>query len=158
MRRQRPASRSDHPASRHYTAADFQSALYGPDPRVAELEYLHALVEPAETLLAQSQPLTGTVYTQHGPMEVAAAMAEFGVETVVYRFGTWVVTDDGVACLIHHYPLTRERLSEQQDWASHLAEQDWVNLWDVLRALAVARHIARRGQPDGSSGDTSHPL
>lgn len=77
------------------------------------------------------------------------------VGTVIYRFGTWVVTDDGIACLVHHYPLTIVRLHEEQDWARHLAEQTWVNLWDFLRALAVASHVRGSGQQDGGHGDAA---
>ena len=139
-----------------YTAADFQSAMQGPDPRMAELAYLQERLGPAAELLAQSQPLAGTVFTEQGPMEVADAIAAFAVGTVVYRFGTWVVTEEGVACLVHHYPLVHARLAEQQDWASHLAEQPWVNLWDVLRALAVARQSGHR-QHHEPHGDGAYP-
>ncbi len=121
------------------TFAAFHAGMHPRAPRMAELAYLQAHLPPATTLLAQSQPLVGTVFTEQGPMDVAAAIAAFDVGPVRYRFGTWVVTDDGIACLVHHYPLTHARLQEAQDWASHLAEQPWANLWDVLRALAVAR-------------------
>lgn len=124
---------------------------------MAELTYLRARLGPAEELLAQSQPLEGTVFTEQGSMEVAAAMAAFDVRSVVYRFGTWVVTEDGIACLAHHYPLTQARLQERQDWASHLAEQPWVSLWDALRALAVAEHIRPHRQEHGPRGDGAHP-
>ena len=89
-------------------------------------------------------------------MEVADAMAAFNVGTVVYRFGTWVVTEEGIACLVHHYPLTYARLAEQQDWARLLAAQSWVNLWDVLRALAVARQTGHRTHHE-PHGDGAHP-
>lgn len=134
---------------KRYTASDFHEAMHGRAPRMEELDYLQARLEEASVLLVQAQPLTGTVYTEHGPMDVADALAAFEVGNVVYRFGTWVVTDDGIACLVHHYPLTIARLHEQQDWASHLAEQEWVILWDVLRALVVSSHLRARGNEDG---------
>ena len=140
-----------------YTAADFQSDMHGPDPRMEELAYLEAGLGPAAGLLAQSQPLAGIVLTERGPMEVADAMAAFDVGTAVYRFGTWVVTEDGIACLVHHYPLTHARLQEQEDWASHLAEQTWANLWDALRALTVARQMGSGRQRHGPHGDGAHP-
>lgn len=140
-----------------YTAANFQAAMHGLEPRMEELAYLQARLEPANGLLAQAQPLTGTVFTDRGPMELPDALVAFDVGTVIYRFGTWVVTGDGIACLVHHYPLTTARLHEQQDWASHLAEQGWVNLWDFLRALAVASHVGKRGSNDDSHGDAAQP-
>ena len=158
MRRRREQRLDEHQPHRpRYTAADFQSALHGPEPRMEELAYLQALLGPAEALLLQSQSMTGIVYTEHGPLEVVEAAVVFGVDKVVYRFGTWVVTEDGVACLVHQYPLTRARLSEQQDWASHLAEQSWVNLWDLLRALVVERHVRSQTKHHESSGDGPHP-
>lgn len=140
-----------------YTATDFQTDMRGPDPRMIELAYLQAHLEPIDDLLAQSQPLTGTVFTEQGPMEVVQAIAAFEVEAVVYRFGTWVVTGGGVACLIRHYPLSHVQLQEQQDWIGYLAEQGWVNLWDLLRALVAARHSASRREQGGPYGQETHP-
>lgn len=90
-------------------------------------------------------------------MDVPDAIAAFEVGTVLYRFGTWVVTDDGVACLVRHYPLARARLREPLDWASLLAQQDWVCLWDFLRALAVATQSRTRHPSDGSHGGEAQP-
>jgi hypothetical protein len=90
-------------------------------------------------------------------MEVEEALDIFDIGAVLYRFGTWVVTKDGIACLIHHYPLTRDRLSEQQDWASFLAEQSWVNLWDLQRALVVEQYVRSRTKHHEDSGDGTHP-
>lgn len=140
-----------------YTATDFQTDMRGPDPRMIELAYLQAHLEPIDDLLAQSQPLAGTIFTEQGPLEVHQAIAAFGVAPVLYRFGTWAVTSDGVACLVRHYPLSHSQLHEQQDWASYLAEQGWVNLWDLLRTLKVAHHIAARRQQGGPHGQEAHP-
>ncbi|HEX6289417.1 MAG TPA: hypothetical protein VFZ66_09520 [Herpetosiphonaceae bacterium] len=140
-----------------YTATDFQTDMRGPDPRMIEVRYLQAHLEPIDALLAQSQPLSGTVLTEQGPMEVPEAITAFDVGTVVYRFGTWVVTGNGIACLVHHYPLSDARLREQQDWVSYLAEQGWVNLWDLLRALTVARHIQSHREQSGPYGEGTHP-
>ena len=142
---------------RPYGGADFQSAMHGLAPRMEELAFLQAALGDAGQLLPQSQPLVGLVFTERGPMEVAEAMAAFEVGKVVYRFGTWVVTDDGVACLTRHYPLTRARLEEREHWASHLAEQTWANLWDLVRALAVAEKSIARSHEPGPFGDEAHP-
>src|SRR5690349_12013368 len=95
-----------------YSAADFQADMAGPDPRMEELAYLEARVSSADDLLAQDEPLAGTIYTQQGPLEVTQAIAAFGVGTVLHRFGTWVVTDEGIACLAHHFPLSHAQLQE----------------------------------------------
>ena len=141
----------------HSDAAAFQAAMQGPDPRMAELAYLQAWLDDATALLVQSQPLDGTVFTEQGPLEVADAMAAFDVGPVRYRFGTWVVTDDGIACLARHYPLSHARLQEHEQWASYLAEQPWANLWDLVRAIVVSQHIHARRPDPGPSGDGAHP-
>lgn len=140
-----------------YSAANYQAAMDSSDPRMEELDYLQARLGPASDLLPQSQPLTGSIMTEQGPMEVADALDLFVGCEVLYRFGTWVVTEEGVGCLVHRYPLSYARLHEQQDWERHLAEQSWANLWDALRALTVARHISRHSKPEGPHGDAAHP-
>jgi hypothetical protein len=142
---------------KRYDAAAFQSAMQGPDPRIAELNYLRSRLESAADVLPQSQPLTGTVFTERGPMEVEEALVTFEVGRVLYRFGTWVVTEDGIASLVHAYPLVHARLEEHQDWASLLAEQSWVNLWDLLRALLVVQHMGPHRKQTGGHGDGAHP-
>ena len=139
-----------------YTAADFQSDMQGPSPRTEELAYLQARLGPVEELLRQSQTLEGIVFTERGAMDVEAALEAFDVGPVRYRFGTWVVTDSGIACLVRHYPIAEEHLAGDHDWASLLAEQDWPNLWDLLRTLAVARHSARP-QTSDRHGGASYP-
>ncbi len=140
-----------------YTAADFQAALQPADPRMVELAYLQAHLAPATALLAQSHPMDGTLFTEQGPLTVVDAIATFEVGPVRYRFGTWVVTEDGIACLVHRYPLTHARLAEAQDWPRHLAELPWVNLWDLLRALAVVQGVVRHPPRPGSQGEGAHP-
>lgn len=142
---------------RRYTATDFQAAMYGPDPRAVELAYLQSRLGPTAVLLAQSQPLIGTVFTEQGSMRVPDAIDAFNVDAVLYRFGTWVVTEHGVACLVHHYPLTQTQVQQPQEIIRQLAEQTWVNLWDLLRALAVARHTGSPQSENGPQGNETHP-
>ena len=142
---------------RRYTATDFQAAMYGPDPRSVELAYLQSRLGPQSVLLAQSQPLSGDVFTEQGVMRVSDAITAFDVGVVLYRFGTWVVTEHGIACLVHHYPVTQAQIQQRDDIVRQLAEQSWVNLWDLLRALAVATHHASASTPDGGQGNETHP-
>ena len=97
-----------------YTAADFQAALQPADPRLVDLAYLQAHRAPAPALLAQSQPMDGTLFTEQGPRTVVDAIGAVAVGPVRYWLGTWVVTDDGIACLVHRSPLTHARLVEAQ--------------------------------------------
>lgn len=142
---------------RRYTAMDFQAAMYGPDSRSIELAYLQSRLGPTAVLLAQHQSLVGTVFTEQGAMRVTDAIAAYEVGPVLYRFGTWVVTEHGVACLVHHYPIAQAQLQHHTEIARQLAEQSWVNLWDLLRALAVARHAESAPRQGGEQGNETHP-
>lgn len=128
-----------------------------PSPRMVELAYLEQCIGNGLHLHAQSQPLSGLIYTEQGAMDVSEALVAFAVGKVIYRFGTWVVTDDGIACLVRHYPLTRTRLREHEDWASHLAEQSWANLWDFVRALVQVKLVGLHKEQELSEDGGSHP-
>lgn len=142
---------------RRYTAMDFQAAMYGPDPRSIELAYLQSRLGPTTVLLAQHQSLAGTVFTEQGAMRVTDAITAYEVGSVLYRFGTWAVTEQGVACLVHRYSITQAQIQQHDDIVRQLAEQSWVNLWDLLRALAVARHAESASPRGGEQGNETHP-
>lgn len=142
---------------RRYTAMDFQAEMYGPNPRTIELAHLESRLGPTAALLAQSQSLVGTIFTEQGAMRIADAITAFGVGTVLYRFGTWAVTEQGIACLVHHYPIPQAQIQQQNEIARQMAEQSWVNLWDLLRALTVARHRESSSVDDEGQGNESHP-
>ena len=56
---------------------------------------------------------------------------------ILWRFGDWAVTDDGVECLSHPYFIEKGGLGE--DWEDHLAGKTWPNMPDVCKALGRAR-------------------
>lgn len=148
---------NDRKRPKPFDGADYQAYMNKTDPRMAELLYLEGCIGDVAQIIEQSQPLEGTILTERGIMDVADALVAFDVGPVVYRFGTWVVTQDGIACLVRHYPLTRARLHEREHWASHLAEQSWANLWDVVRALIVARHRGLMNEGHQSTSGGSFP-
>ena len=124
---------------------------------MVELAFIQERIGAVSHVVEQSQPLVGTVFTEQGAMDVADAINAYNVGTVIHRFGTWVVTEDGIACLVRHYPLSRARLGEHENWASHLAEQTWANLWDVVRALVVEAQRGARSSEPGASNDGTQP-
>lgn len=142
---------------KRFGSADYQSFMNRADPRMVELAYIEERIGDVSQVVEQSQPLAGTVFTEQGAMDVADAIVAYNVGTVIHRFGTWVVTEDGIACLVRHYPLSRARLGEHENWASHLAEQTWANLWDVVRALVVEAQRGARSPEPGSHTDGTHP-
>jgi hypothetical protein len=91
------------------------------------------------------------------PHPITHTAAAVAVGPVRYRFGTWVVTDDGIACLVHRYPLSHARRAQAQDWPRHLPELPWVNVWDLLRAVAVVQAVGPHPPRPGPQGEAAHP-
>ena len=60
------------------------------------------------------------------------------VSDVLEQYGTWAVTTFGVECLIDHYPIDKEGLSDP-DWLEHMAKKTWVLLDDFHAALEAGR-------------------
>ena len=68
------------------------------------------------------------------------AIYRLEVSPIVIRFGTWAITDYGVECLTHHYPVAKTRVHEL-DWVTHMKVKKWVNIYDFGLALHRARLI-----------------
>lgn len=77
------------------------------------------------------------------------------VGKIVKQFGTWAVTEYGLECLAHYYPIDRERIFSKDkatwDWPRHMSTKRWIDMSDFLDAYASAREYHRDaiGQPKG---------
>jgi hypothetical protein len=66
------------------------------------------------------------------------------VGKVLWMGRQWVVTEDGVECMDHHYPVEKDRLWEgekDQGWVKHMFAKPWVDPADFAEALRIARHL-----------------
>src|SRR5438105_3695690 len=80
------------------------------------------------------------VITVHGErISLAAALRRSDVSPIVRRFGTWAVTEYGVECLAHYYPIRKERLWQAYPWERHMATKRWVVQEDLRPALIFGR-------------------
>ena len=79
----------------------------------------------------------------HGEVSYAKALhlAHIRRDSVVDRFGTWVVTKYGLECLATPYAIEKGRLWENESypWPRHMAEKVWVNMKDFLAAFEYVR-------------------
>jgi hypothetical protein len=111
-------------------------------PSIAEhINELYGCAGDAATLMAQCDPDGGSVEAGLSTIPVKIAAKQQELSPIRYRFGSWAVTTYGVECLIAYYPIPRSRLFEPQDWEQNLAAQPWISVWDLVRALIVARHL-----------------
>jgi hypothetical protein len=87
-----------------------------------------------------------STYTRK-PITFEEAVEKFEIGRIVKRFGTWVVTDYGMECLVHYYPIEKGRLPEWY-WRRHMAAKRWVNLVDFEQAyvFALDYHARRPGK------------
>lgn len=68
----------------------------------------------------------------------------YHIDTVLKRFGDFVVTRTMIACLITQYELPHTVLfsrNSKQQWIHHMAEKGWVNIVDFNQAYDYAEKI-----------------
>lgn len=77
---------------------------------------------------------SGTVSYGEKEMTIIEIATLRELPPILFRFGDWVVSPEGVDCLTQEYTVTKERLSEN-DWIRHMSEKTWVNIDDFRQAL-----------------------
>lgn len=64
------------------------------------------------------------------------------LEPIVWQGRQWAVTPYGIEARDGTYPISSDRLWEQEDewgWVRHMEEKTWVDMPDFVEALRVAR-------------------
>ena len=52
-------------------------------------------------------------------------------EDITHVIGQWAITKSGIESLDVYYPIALERITKQ-DWLTHMAEKNWVNMRDFI--------------------------
>ena len=81
--------------------------------------------------------------TNFGDLTYEEALEVFQVGTVVRRFGTWVVTDWGLAALVTDYQIVAPGHIVAMDWREHMSRKTWCNVADFNAAYAFALEYHR---------------
>lgn len=93
---------------------------------------------PIHRTAATNHLYKGTVTLPDGQSQTVLKMAEQLVsKEIIYRFGQFAITDDGIECLVTAYSINKTRLSEQ-DWIKHMEEKSWVNMADFKKTIYQA--------------------
>jgi hypothetical protein len=67
---------------------------------------------------------------------------------IFWKGRQWAVTSYGLECRNGKYPISKDRLWENETdhgWVRHMSDKDWVDLPDFAEALRVARHHHHQG-------------
>jgi len=69
---------------------------------------------------------------------------ELEINTILKRFGDWVVTTNGIECLSKNYTISKEKLDDQ-DWIDTVGNLYWVNESDFVLTYFSAKDLIRLG-------------
>jgi len=69
---------------------------------------------------------------------------DLGLDTILRRFGDWVLTTQGIDCLTKKHFIAKDQL-DKEDWVQNLGKQSWVNESDFSLIYYSAKDLARLG-------------
>ena len=80
---------------------------------------------------------------RHGKENTIIEIAtDLEYDTIIKRFGDWVVMTTGIDCLTQGYFIASNRLDED-DWIEHVGSKPWVNESDFSLAYYAAKDLAK---------------
>ena len=109
-------------------------------------------------LLALREDLDSPLTSFWGKTRTARQWANIqGIDQIFSRSGDWVVSDYGLECLTHFYPIEAKRLWQGEGyygWVEHMKTKRWIRLPDFEAALEAARqrHSGTNKPPPGCEG------
>jgi hypothetical protein len=81
----------------------------------------------------------GTIHTNNRDYTICELATRNELPPILFRFGDWAVTTDGLYCLTHDYVIVYQRFHE--DWNEHMSEKTWINMDDFSRAYSTAEFL-----------------
>jgi len=90
------------------------------------------------------EPYKGTVKIGEKENTIIEIATELGLDTILKRFGDWVITTRGIDCLTKSCSITTEKLDEE-NWVDKLSSEWWVNSGDFELIYYSAKDLMRLG-------------
>lgn len=90
------------------------------------------------------EPYTGTVKIGDNENTIVAVATELGLDTIIKRFGDWVITTHGIDCLTKSCSITTSQI-EEENWVDKLKDEWWVNNGDFELIFYSAKDLMRLG-------------
>ena len=90
------------------------------------------------------EPYNGTVKIGETENTIISLATELGLNTIIKRFGDWVITTQGIDCLTKSCTITTSQI-EEENWADKLKDEWWVNNGDFELIYYSAKDLIRLG-------------
>jgi len=90
------------------------------------------------------EPYTGSVKIGEKENTIVEIATELGLDTIIKRFGDWVITTQGIDCLIKSCSISISQI-EEENWVEKLKDEWWVNSGDFELIFYSAKDLVRLG-------------
>jgi len=90
------------------------------------------------------EPYSGTVKIGDTENTIIDMATKLGLNTILKRFGDWVITTNGIDCLTKSCSITAKEI-EEENWVDKLADEWWVNSGDFELIYYSAKDLMRLG-------------
>lgn len=90
------------------------------------------------------EPYTGTVKIGDNENTIVSIATELGLDTIIKRFGDWVITTQGIDCLTKSCSITTSQI-EEENWVDKFKDEWWVNNGDFELIYYSAKDLMRLG-------------
>ena len=90
------------------------------------------------------EPYSGTIKIADIENTIVDIATELGLNTILKRFGDWVITTEGIDCLTKSYSLSIDQI-EEENWADKLKDEWWINSGDFELIYYSAKDLIRLG-------------
>ena len=90
------------------------------------------------------EPYKGTVKVGESENTIIAVATELGLDTIIKRFGDWVITTQGIDCLTKECSIKTSQI-EEENWVNKLSNEWWVNSGDFELIYYSAKDLMRLG-------------
>jgi hypothetical protein len=90
------------------------------------------------------EPYAGTVKIGDTENTIIAVATELELNTIIKRFGDWVITTNGIDCLTKDCSIKTSQIDEE-NWVTKLSDEWWVNSGDFELIYYSAKDLMRLG-------------
>ena len=90
------------------------------------------------------EPYTGTVKIGDTENTIIEVATELELDTIIKRFGDWVITTEGIDCLTKSFSIKTAQI-EDKNWVDKVSEEWWVNSGDFELIYYSAKDLIRLG-------------
>ena len=88
------------------------------------------------------EPYNGKVKIGEEDSTIVEVATKLGLETILKRFGDWVITPKGIDCLTKSCFISKDNI-DAEDWVAKMNDEWWVNSGDFELIYYSAKDLMR---------------